>query len=127
MKQLKNRPIWKSCQLLWSQQSYQVQIYIINSLRMTPLVPSYGPRKQTVNRDAETLRGYSRATRQLFQLWDQLMIEDGVLYRKFEYFKGKPDHLQLVVPNCMRDTVLDESHAGSLGGHLGENRTLSRI
>ena len=27
----------------------------------------------------------------------------------------------------MRDTVLEESHAGSLGGHLGEDRTLSRI
>ena len=33
--------------------------------------------------DTETLRGYSRET---FQLWDQLVIEDGVLYRKFEYF-----------------------------------------
>ena len=77
--------------------------------------------------DTETFRGYSRATRQLFQLWDQLVIEDGVLYREFEYFKGKPDHLQLVVPNCMRDTVLEESHTGSLGDHLGENRTLSRI
>ena len=38
--QLKHRPIWKLCQLLWSQQSYQVQIYVMNNLRMTPLVPS---------------------------------------------------------------------------------------
>ena len=79
--------------------------------------------------DTEPLRRYSRATRQLFQLWDQLVIEDGVLHRKFEYFnlKGKPDHLQLVVPNSMRDTGLEESHAGSLGGHLGGDRTLSHI
>ena len=48
-------------------------------------------------------------------------------YRKFEYFKGKQDYLQLVVPNSTRDTVLEESHAGKLGGHLGENRTLGRI
>ena len=43
----------------------------------------------------------------------------------FEYFKGKPDHLQLVVPNSMRDTVLEESHAGSLGVHLGEEEPLA--
>ena len=30
--------------------------------------------------DTETMRRYSRATRQLFQLWDQLVIEDGVLH-----------------------------------------------
>ena len=77
--------------------------------------------------DTKTLRKYSRATRQLFQLWDQLVIEDGVLHWKFEYFKGKPDHLQVVIPNSMRDTVLEEFHTGSLGGHLGEDRNLSRI
>ena len=77
--------------------------------------------------DKETLRRYSRTAHQLFQLWDQLVIIDGVLHQKFEYFKGKPDHFQLVVPNSMTDTVLEESHAGSLGGHLGEDRTLSHI
>ena len=55
------------------------------------------------------------------------MVVDSVLYQKFEYFKGKQDHLQLVVPNSIRDTVLEESHAGSLGGHLGEDRTIGRI
>ena len=29
--------------------------------------------------DAKTLRRYSRATHQLFQLWDQLVIIDGIL------------------------------------------------
>ena len=33
---------------------------------------------------AETLRSYPRAARQLFQLWDQLVVVDGVLNRKFE-------------------------------------------
>ena len=60
--------------------------------------------------DSETLRRYSKATRQLFQLWDQLVVIDSGLYWKFEHFRGKRDHLQLVVPNCMRDTVLKESY-----------------
>jgi len=33
----------------------------------------------------------------------------------------------MIVPNSMRDTVLKESHVGSLVGHLGEDRTLSHI
>ena len=78
-------------------------------------------------RPGKSLRRHSRAVRQLFQLWDQLVVVNGVLYRRFEYFKGKQDHLQLVVPSSMRDTILEESHAGSLGGHLGEDRTLGRV
>ena len=33
----------------------------------------------------------------------------------------------MIVPNNMKDTVLEESHAGSVGGHLGEDRTLTHI
>ena len=46
--------------------------------------------------DEESLRKHSRVVHQLFQLWEELVVVDGVLYRRFEYFKGKQDHLQLV-------------------------------
>lgn len=77
--------------------------------------------------DEESLRKRSRAVRQLFQLWDQLVVVNSVLYRRFKYFKRKQDHLQLVVPSSMRDAILEESHAGSLGGYLGEDKTLIRV
>ena len=43
------------------------------------------------------------------------------------YLKEKQDHLQLVAPNSLRDTVLEESHAGSLESQLGEDRILGCI
>ena len=41
--------------------------------------------------------------------------------------KGRQDYLQLVVPRSMRDVILEESHTGNLGGHVGEDRTLSCV
>ena len=78
--------------------------------------------------DEESLRGCSRAVRQLFQLWDQLVVVNGVLYRRFESFKGKKqDHLQLVVPTEMREQILRELHEGVASGHLGQDKTLHRL
>ena len=55
------------------------------------------------------------------------MLGNGVLYREYEGGKGKGVHLQMVAPRNMRETILEESHAGSLGGHLGEMKTLGRV
>ena len=52
---------------------------------------------------------------------------NGVLYRRLKHHKARQDHLQLVVPKSMRDATLEESHASNLGGHLGEDRTLSNV
>ena len=65
--------------------------------------------------DAESLRRHFRKSVNSLNFW------------MFEYFKGKQDRLQLVVPNNMRDMMLEESHAGRLGGHLGKDRTLGRV
>ena len=69
----------------------------------------------------------SRSTRRLFQIWDQLSIRDGKLYRIFLNNQNDTTHLQLIVPQCKRDEVLKETHEGSMGGHLGEDKTLARI
>ena len=36
-------------------------------------------------------------------------------------------HLQLIVPLCYRNKILQELHAGVVGGHLGQDKTLSRL
>ena len=77
--------------------------------------------------DLQTLKGGPRETYQLAQLWDQLVLKEGILYRQFEEDNGRNSHLQLVVPRCLREEVLEESHAGSMGGHLGEDKTLARV
>ena len=69
----------------------------------------------------------SMEQRRLFQLWDQLLVRDGILYRQFVGLSGAPNHLQLVLPKSLRETVLKELHEGAVGGHLGEEKTLSRL
>ena len=65
--------------------------------------------------------------RRLLQLWDQLLVRDGILYRQFIGTNGAPNHLQLILPLALRENVLKELHEGAVGGHLGEEKTLSRL
>ena len=66
--------------------------------------------------------------RRLLQIWDQLTISDGVLYRLFlDTTQPSGTRYQLVVPRCMRHKVLKEVHEGAMGGHLGEEKTLQKL
>jgi len=75
--------------------------------------------------DTLTLKGGPRETYQLVQLY-QLVLREGILYRNFEEENGRRSYLQ-VVPKDLREQILEESHAGSMGGHLGEDKTLATI
>ena len=76
---------------------------------------------------ATTLQGCSPAVRRLIQLWDQLELHNGLLYRRFVDQITEESHLQLIVPLCYRNEILQELHAGVVGGHLGQDKTLSRL
>ena len=65
--------------------------------------------------------------RRLAQVWDQLIVKDGVLYRWFAGPDDSSNHLQLVVPLDLRSEVLESLHGGIVGGHLGHEKTFSRI
>ena len=69
-------------------------------------------------------------SRRLFQQFDQLKIKDSQLYRRFHDPKDpreSGEHLQLVVPNVLKKDLLQELHAGVASGHLGEEKTMSRL
>ena len=60
------------------------------------------------------------------QLWPQMEIVDGLLYRRVE--KGNRDErLVLVVPRKMRGCLLKLSHNDPCSGHMGINRCLERL
>ena len=69
----------------------------------------------------DEVRGQGPEAQRLAQLWDKLLVEEGVLKRQYEDTQSHSVRLQLVVPHSMRKQVLHELHAGALGGHLGEN------
>ena len=63
----------------------------------------------------------------LQQIWEQLVLKDGLLFRKFESQDGTSSYLQWVVPSSLQKEILDELHGGTQSGHLGEEKTLSRL
>ena len=75
----------------------------------------------------DVISGKGREIGYLVQLWDQLIVRDGVLYRQHEDEHGSGSHLQLVVPRQARGEILQDIHGGVVGGHLGEKKTLSQL
>ena len=74
------------------------------------------------------VRHYSRDTRRLFQMWDQLMMDNGVLVRLFASPTGiEPATKQLVAPKGIQQSILKSLHDGVCGGHLGLKKTLSKL
>ena len=56
------------------------------------------------------------------------MVEEGLLKRKYDSVKGVGSWTQLVVPLVLREEILQELHAGSLEGHLGEvDKTVGKV
>ena len=82
--------------------------------------PDIGPvleAKESMDKPSEDVqKAQSRDTRRLFQLWEQLLVRDGLLYRSWESPDGTQSVLQLVLPKAERSRVLHELHAGAVGG-----------
>ena len=59
--------------------------------------------------------------RRLIQQWEQLVVNNGILYRQYAQPRADQDYLQLVVPTEMREQILRELHEGVASGHLGQD------
>ncbi|CAK1604350.1 unnamed protein product [Parnassius mnemosyne] len=69
----------------------------------------------------------SSTTKSYWAQWDSLLIQDGVLCRKWENGRGDRCHLQMVVPKAKVPDVLQLYHSGCSGGHLGVKQILLKI
>ena len=74
-----------------------------------------------------SLRAMDPHARRLFQLWDQLLIKQGCLYRVYVRSIDGSSLLQFVAPKSIREEVLKDLHEGVMGGHLGEDKTFDRV
>jgi len=59
--------------------------------------------------------------------WESLVIENGILCRKWEAPNFKSHVFQIVVPRGRVKQILEEAHDSFSGGHFGVNKTLDRI
>ena len=63
----------------------------------------------------------------IWGLWDQMELTDGVLYRKWHMEGSNITQKQLVVPQGLRETVLEQLHDSKLrGGHFVFQKTLDK-
>jgi len=58
--------------------------------------------------------------------WESLVIENGILYKRWETPNFKSHVLQILVPRERVEQILEETYSSS-GGHFGVNKTLDRI
>ena len=75
----------------------------------------------------EDARAQGPDAQRLTQLWSRLVVDDGVLKRRYEDNPGHTTWQQLVVLPTLREEVLRELHSGALEGHLGEEKTLLKV
>lgn len=73
------------------------------------------------------LAEFSTIIKSYWAQWHSLQLVDGTLYRNWEAADGKSSRLQLVLPQSEVPKVLDEIHGGASGGHLGINKTITKI
>ena len=76
---------------------------------------------------AEDSKAMSRAARRLHQLYDQLTIHNGVLYRQYLIPEVSKVIMQQLIPLSLRPQILQELHEGVTGGHLGTDKTLAKL
>ena len=85
-------------------------------------------RKANIQPVLKMQEGRSIEFRRLCQIWDQLALRDGVMYRKyFDHKNPSSFRYQLLVPQALRKRVLEETHDGFCGGHLGEEKSFQKL
>lgn len=63
----------------------------------------------------------------LHSQWDQFVLRDGLLYRRWARPCGLGKLFQLIVPGALRDCVLGLIHGHSGSGHFRVSKTLQRL
>ena len=94
--------------------------------------PGLQPVIQWYTNDAIPVAFPQEGSHALQTLWtqrQQLLLKDGILYRKWEDVpgRGRHQHLQLILPQELVPKVLDALHNHPTAGHLGVTKTLQKV
>ena len=70
---------------------------------------------------------WNEESRILASRWNQLVLRDGILYRRWTPSSNEGPVTQLVLPAQLRAEILHQLHDLRVVGHLGVQRTLARV
>ena len=73
------------------------------------------------------VRKLAPAIRHYWHLWNSLCIVNDILCKRFYSRGDNAEHLQIIVPQSLRSTVLNYMHNSLMGGHLGVNKTYGKL
>ncbi|MBV2113481.1 MAG: DDE-type integrase/transposase/recombinase [Candidatus Thiodiazotropha sp. (ex Ctena orbiculata)] len=89
--------------------------------------PDIGPilKAMETNRrpSSQEMANKSPAARHYWILWDSLLLQDSLLFKRFLKKDGSGEHLQFLVPRVMKPDILFQMHDSVLSGHLGCKKT----
>ena len=74
----------------------------------------------------QALKRQGSEVRDLCGIWPNLVIEQGILHRKWSRSE-QGDMLQVVVPEALRDAIFHQIHASRTGGHLGVKKSVAKV
>ena len=80
----------------------------------------------------------SELTKKLLLGWDDLVVKDGVVYRRKVKFKtgdaksrkteeSCDQFMQVLLPRCEVNKAIELCHAGAVGGHFGIQKTIAQV
>ena len=73
--------------------------------------------------ESSTLVKMSPEIRHYCNVWESLVLKNGLLFREFQKRDGSGKFLQFVTPRSMRNDILKQMHNVLLSGHLGAKKT----
>ena len=83
--------------------------------------------KGTGRPEWKTVSHFPAAHKTFWSQWDQLVVREGLLYKRWESDDGKSIRWLLVLPLKYRKEVVGELHGGQLSGHLGVSKTMAKV
>ena len=91
------------------------------------LAPIIKMKESSAERPPGSLIGcLSRETKGYWNIWDQLELEQGTLYRRY-VDNSSSNTKQLVIPRSLQREVVQLAHDSRTGGHLGRTKTFKKI
>ena len=70
---------------------------------------------------------WSQASKAMWSHWELLRLHEDVLYKSWLSADGLPIKAQLVLPQCLKNDVLQKLHDSPTAGHLGIDRTVAAV